>query len=143
MSGLLAIIAVGFFLGMRHATDPDHIIAVTTIVARHRNARGAALIGAVWGVGHTLTILLVGGGIILFQWVIPARIGLSMEFSVGIMLILLGIMNLRGVLQLVTERRNEAHPHETQLHSHPHAHGDHTHTHPHTHEPERHPHAPD
>ena len=145
MTGFLAIIAVGFFLGMRHATDPDHIIAVTTIVARHRNARGAALIGAVWGVGHTLTILLVGGGIILFEWVIPARIGLSMEFSVGLMLILLGIMNLRGVLQLVTTRRSEVHPHETtdaHVHSHAHAHGDYIHTHPHAHDPERHPHAP-
>jgi high-affinity nickel permease len=99
MIGLLSIIALGFFLGMRHATDPDHVIAVTTIVSRYRKVGHAALIGAFWGVGHTLTIVLVGGGIILFGWVIPARIGLSMEFSVGLMLILLGILNLTGMLQ--------------------------------------------
>src|ERR1700675_833109 len=102
MIGLLSIIALGFFLGMRHATDPDHVIAVTTIVSRYRKISHAALIGAFWGVGHTVTILLVGGGIILFGWVIPARIGLSMEFSVGLMLIFLGILNLTGMLQWIT-----------------------------------------
>src|SRR6202161_2565507 len=101
MIGLLSIVALGFFLGMRHATDPDHVIAVTTIVSRYRKISHAALIGAVWGVGHTLTILLVGSGIILFGWVIPARVGLSMEFSVGLMLILLGIMNLTGIMQWI------------------------------------------
>jgi len=100
MTGLLAILALGFFLGMRHATDPDHVVAVTTIVARHRSAKGAALIGAVWGVGHTLTILVVGSGIILFSWVIPNRLGLSMEFAVGVMLIVLGAANLRDLVSI-------------------------------------------
>ena len=117
MTGLLAVLALGFFLGMRHATDPDHVIAVTTIVARHRTARGAALIGAVWGIGHTLTILVVGSGIILFSWVIPGRLGLSMELAVGVMLIMLGVANLRDVLRLV--RRSaaaapESHPHQPE-----------------------------
>jgi high-affinity nickel-transport protein len=84
---------------MRHATDPDRVIAVTTIVSRHRKISHAALVGAFWGFGHTLTILSVGGGIILFGWVIPARLGLSMEFSVGLMLILLGVLNLTGMPQ--------------------------------------------
>src|SRR5579859_885538 len=106
MLTFLSILVLGFFVGMRHATDPDHVIAVTTIVARHRTARGAALIGAVWGVGHTLTILVVGSGIILFSWVIPGRLGLSMELAVGLMLIALGVANLRDVLQLV--RRSAA-----------------------------------
>lgn len=134
MTGLIAILALGFFLGMRHATDPDHVIAVTTIVARYRSARGAALIGAVWGLGHTVTILVVGGAIILFKWVIPGRIGLSMEFAVGVMLILLGIANLKGVLQLLNRRH---------VHSHPHQHGDYVHTHPHSHDPDVHPHRPE
>ena len=65
MIGLISIIAIGFFLGMRHATDPDHVIAVSTIVSQQRNVKRAALIGAYWGLGHTLTIFLVGGAIIL------------------------------------------------------------------------------
>lgn len=99
MISLLSIVLLGFALGMRHATDPDHVIAVTTIVARHRKVSHAALIGAFWGCGHTVTNLIVGGGIILFGWVIPARIGLSMEFSIGLMLIGLGALNLTGVLR--------------------------------------------
>lgn len=141
MIGLLSIIALGFFLGMRHATDPDHVIAVTTIVARYRKVKHAALIGAFWGVGHTLTILTVGSGIILFGWVIPARIGLSMEFSVGLMLILLGILNMAGMLQWISESFSSAGGILGAAHSHPHSHGDYVYTHAHQQEPEAHPHA--
>lgn len=99
MAALLAILLLGFFLGMRHATDPDHVVAVTTIVSRERTMLHAAMIGAFWGIGHTLTILAVGSAIILFKITIPPRIGLSMELCVGFMLILLGVLNLTGVLR--------------------------------------------
>src|SRR5580700_568446 len=101
MIGFLSILAVGFFLGMRHATDPDHVIAVTTIVSNQRNRMRAALIGAFWGIGHTLTIFVVGAGIILFNLVIPVRVGLSMELSVAVMLIILGLSNVTGFLRSV------------------------------------------
>jgi high-affinity nickel permease len=81
-------------LGMRHATDPDHIVAVTTIVTRERSVAKAAAIGAVWGFGHTITLLVVGGAIIAFKIGFNARLGLSMEFCVAVMLIVLGLMNL-------------------------------------------------
>jgi high-affinity nickel permease len=83
MVSFLSILAVGFFLGMRHATDPDHVIAVTTIVSNQRNNLRAVLIGAFWGVGHTVTIFVVGAAIILFNLEIPVRVGLSMELSVA------------------------------------------------------------
>jgi len=137
----LAFMVLGFFLGMRHATDPDHVIAVTTIVARQKTPSTAAAIGAAWGLGHTLTILVVGGGIILFGWVIPPRVGLSMEFSVGLMLIVLGIMNLTGILRYFGA--GELSRGAIQQHSHPHSHGDYVHTHAHSHNPERHPHQPE
>jgi high-affinity nickel permease len=140
MIGLVSIIALGFFLGMRHATDPDHVIAVTTIVARSKKISQAALIGAFWGLGHTVTIFGVGSGIILFGWVIPARIGLSMEFSVGLMLIFLGILNLTGMLRWITQTFASGHGISGSTHSHPHSHGDYIHTHPHQHDPEVHPH---
>ena len=94
---LLTILAIGFLLGMRHATDADHVVAVSTIVSRERRIGSAALIGALWGAGHTMTIFAVGTSIILFTLVIPPRLGLSMEFSVGLMLVLLGWMNIRGL----------------------------------------------
>ncbi len=103
MGTLLSIIGLGFFLGMRHATDADHVIAVTTIVSRQRNIRQAALIGILWGLGHTITILIVGSAIILFGLVIPPKLGLTMELSVGVMLILLGILNLSGMLRWIAE----------------------------------------
>ncbi len=98
------IVLLGLFLGMRHSTDPDHVVAVSTIVSRERSVRHAALIGILWGVGHTLTISVVGSAIILFGLVIPPRIGLSMEFSVAVMLILLGVLNLTGVIQWLTRK---------------------------------------
>jgi high-affinity nickel-transport protein len=98
MTSFALIASVGFLLGMRHATDPDHVIAVSTIVSRQRGVGMAGVIGAIWGLGHTLTIFAVGVAIILFKVAIPARLGLSMEFSVGLMLILLGVLNLSGML---------------------------------------------
>ena len=83
---LISILVLGFVLGMRHATDADHVVAVSTIVSRERRIRSAAWIGALWGAGHTITIFAVGVGIIVFTLVIPPRVGLSMEFSVGVML---------------------------------------------------------
>src|SRR5260370_35392625 len=104
MSALVAIVLLGFFLGMRCATDPDHVIAVTTIVSRERTMLHAALIGALWGLGHTVTILVIGSSIIVFHLTIPPRLGLSMELSVGLMLILLGGMNLPGLVRGGAER---------------------------------------
>lgn len=138
MTNFLALLVLGFVLGIRHATDPDHVIAVTTIVTRERTPLAATAIGAAWGVGHTLTILVVGGGIIVFGWVIPPRLGLSMEFSVGLMLIVLGIATLMREARRITQarvRRGEA-----VAHVHPHVHGDYVHTHGHSHHPEAHPH---
>jgi high-affinity nickel permease len=106
---LLSILVLGLFLGMRHATDADHVVAVTTIVSRERSPRGAMLVGALWGAGHTLTILIVGGAIVLFGLVIPPHIGLSMEFSVALMLIVLGTMNATGVMQRIDELAHAAH----------------------------------
>ncbi|MGB8539117.1 MAG: hypothetical protein WCD57_22020 [Acidobacteriaceae bacterium] len=98
----LFVAGLGLLLGMRHSTDPDHVVAVSTIVSKQRSIRQAGLIGTIWGLGHTLTIFAVGSLIILFGVVIPPRLGLSMEFSVALMLILLGVLNLTGVLQRLT-----------------------------------------
>jgi high-affinity nickel permease len=109
MVNLVPVISVGFLLGARHATDPDHVIAVSTIVSRQQKIRHAGLIGALWGVGHTITIFFVGVGIILFNLTIPPRIGLAMETSVGLMLIFLGVLNLTGVMEWITHRFTPSH----------------------------------
>src|SRR5580700_1618099 len=130
MSSLVAITLLGFLFGMRHATDADHVIAVSTIVSRERSVGSAALIGGFWGVGHTLTIVTVGAGIIVFNLVIPPRLGLTMELAVGMMLVLLGVLNLTGVTRRITERFT---PSSDGGHSHHHTHGDYIHSHVHDH----------
>lgn len=100
----LFVIVLGLILGMRHSTDADHVVAISTIVSKQRSVRNAALIGSVWGIGHTITIFIVGSLIILCGVEIPPRVGLSMEFSVAVMLVLLGVLNLSGVMQKIAER---------------------------------------
>ena len=142
-----SLLAVGFFLGMRHATDADHVIAISTIVSRQRSMRGAALIGAIWGIGHTLTVAVVGGAIILFTIVIPPRLGMAMEFAVGVMLVLLGVLNLTGMNLWIRDNVSiapGAHSDgSNHAHGHTHAHGDYAHSHLHGHGQARHGHAED
>ena len=146
----LPIVVVGFLLGMLHATDADHVIAVSTIVAREQKVKSAASIGVLWGIGHTMTVFLVGGAIILFSLAIPPRLGLAMEFCVALMLILLGVVTLSGVSRWVRENMFPAadgsfpgHSHAGALpgaHLHMHVHGDYVHRHVHGHAAENHGH---
>jgi high-affinity nickel-transport protein len=99
IAALLSVTLLGFLLGMRHATDPDHVVAVTTIVSQQRSLVRAARTGMLWGIGHTATILLAGGVIIILKVqisAIPPRLGLSLEFAVAVMLIVLGLLTLAG-----------------------------------------------
>lgn len=142
-----SLLAIGFFLGMRHATDADHVIAISTIVSRQRSLKSAAWIGVIWGLGHTLTVAVVGGAILLFAIVIPPRLGLAMEFAVGVMLVLLGFLNLTGMSLWIRDNVNIApggHTHDPDHpHGHAHAHGDYAHSHVHGHGQAQHGHAED
>jgi high-affinity nickel-transport protein len=152
VTDLVSLLLLGFFLGMRHATDADHVIAIATIVSRQRTLRGSVLIGAAWGIGHTLTILAVGSAIILFGVVIPARVGLAMELAVGIMLVILGLLTLTGMGRVLRDAivpdrallaHAHAHGHDLGVHDHPHAHGDYVHRHAHGHDAQDHGHRAD
>jgi ABC-type nickel/cobalt efflux system permease component RcnA len=110
----LFVTVLGLVLGMRHSTDADHVVAISTIVSKQRSIRNAAFVGSVWGIGHTITIFIVGSLIILCGVEIPARVGLSMEFSVAIMLVLLGVLNLFGLMQKITKRLTPGVPGSTE-----------------------------
>jgi len=106
LTALLSVLALGFLLGMRHATDPDHVVAVTTIVTQQRSLARAARTGMLWGIGHTTTILLAGGAIVALKLQltqIPPRVGLSLEMAVAVMLIVLGLLTLAGDDRRVSE----------------------------------------
>src|SRR5438094_7996624 len=128
MVTLLSLISLGFVPGMRHAAEPDHVLAVSTIVTRQRTLRAALLIGILWGVGHTLTIVVVGAAIILFSVVIPPRLGLTMEMAVALMLVLLGLWNLTVVLERIRETLTSRGTGTGGLHAHTHSHADYVHS---------------
>ncbi len=92
---LVSLLLFAFLLGMRHATDPDHLVAVTTVLSRSAGLKPAALIGAFWGLGHSLSILVLGVAIVMFKLVIPPHVGLGLELAVAVMLVGLGVRNLR------------------------------------------------
>lgn len=147
----LPVVLVGFLLGMLHATDADHIVAVSTIVSRQGSVRGAARIGLMWGVGHTVTVFGVGAAIILFNLAIPPRLELALEFGVALMLMLLGFFTLRRVGREVRSTITAGladglseHAHTGPVgdgHGHLHRHGDYVHAHKHGHGADGHGHA--
>jgi len=92
---------------VRHATDADHVAAIAATVGRERLLGPAAWIGVWWGVGHAVTIVLAGSAIVLFDWIIEPRLGVAMEFGVGLMLVLLGVGNLS------VRRQSKTIPHGT------------------------------
>lgn len=116
---LLTAVFFGFLLGIKHALDADHIVAVTTIVSRGRGLFRSALVGLSWGIGHTLTLFIVGFGVLVLKLTVPDRLALSMEFIVGMMLVVLGVSVIRRLVR---------------SHVHWHRHGDKYHLHSHSHE---------
>ena len=126
---LFSIVGLGFLLGIRHATDADHVVAVSTIVAREKKLHSAGLVGIIWGIGHTITIMVVGAAIILFHVVIPPRLGLFFEFLVAVALISLGVLNLTGLLGKCMSFLSQP----GFMHAHLHFHGHEPHVHVHKH----------
>jgi len=99
MFEMMTVILAGFLLGLRHASEPDHVIAISAILSREKDPRRAALYGLYWGLGHTLTIFVIGSILILLKLTIPHRIGEGMELSVAVMLVVLGVLSLREILR--------------------------------------------
>lgn len=99
-----AIALLGLALGIRHATDPDHVIAVSAIVTHERRLSVATRIGLCWGIGHTITIMAAGVAIIIFKVGIPPSVGMAMEFAVAAVLILLGVSTVSGLLAMALTR---------------------------------------
>lgn len=102
--GLVPALALGFLFGLQHATDPDHVVAVATIVSRTRRLDAGMLVGAFWGVGHTATIVTVGMAIILFNLTVTPTVGLSLELGVALMLMTLGVFR---IVRLMRERNGD------------------------------------
>jgi high-affinity nickel-transport protein len=103
---VLTAALLGFVLGLRHASDPDHVIAVSAIVARHRRAFLASWIGVAWGLGHAATVLAAGALLIALDVAVSDSVAASLEGAVGVVLVALGVGNLR------TARNGALHAHD-------------------------------
>lgn len=118
----VGVLGLGFFLGLKHATEADHLAAVSTIVAERKSLWSSAFVGGLWGVGHTISLFLAGIFVLLLNFQISEQTERILEFCVGVMLLLLGLNVLRKLLK------------GGKLHFHTHEHGAHEHAHPHIHE---------
>jgi ABC-type nickel/cobalt efflux system permease component RcnA len=131
------ILGLGLVYGLKHATEADHIIAVSTIVSEHRRLVRAALVGALWGLGHTASLVVVGVIVLALKVAIPETIAGWLEFGVAIMIIVLGLMALRRALRYRSNLHRHPHEHDLVLHSHLHFHEtavDHANSGSHSHE---------
>ncbi|HEX5385344.1 MAG TPA: hypothetical protein VFW66_01450 [Gemmatimonadales bacterium] len=135
--GITMGLIVALLLGLRHATDPDHLTAVSTLVLTgDRSARRAGLLGLAWGLGHATTLFMFGLPVVLFRRFLPERLLQGAEVAIGLVVIVLAVRLLLRWWQ--GEYHIHPHRHGTVRHAHPHAHatahaidapGDHTHSH--------------
>lgn len=114
----LTVLSIGFLVGIKHAMEPDHVIAVSTIASQTKKLGKASLAGVFWGSGHTLTLLLVGMALILMKSAIPETWAMSLEFVVGIMLVYLGMSSILSFHK--RKVRSSSHVHAGSLRRHPH-----------------------
>lgn len=103
--GLLSILSLGFILGMKHAIEPDHVIAVSTVASQSKKLWRSSLTGVFWGIGHTATLFLAGLAILLMKGEIPEVWAMSLEFLVGIMLVYFGISAMTSNKDTLTHNR--------------------------------------
>ncbi len=127
----LATLGLGLLLGLKHAFDSDHLIAVSTIVTRERSAWRSLWIGLFWGIGHTFTLLMVGLVVLSLKKQIPPPVGLSLECLVGLVLIGLGLMTLYDCWRKRVHAHSHIHAGAPHVHFHMHADSPaHQHSHP-------------
>lgn len=118
---LMSALSLGLILGLRHAFDPDHIAAVSTIVSEAKSVRRSSIVGTSWGLGHAMSLFIAGVLVIALKVQISDRVALWMEFAVALMLVLLGVKALLRSFR------------GWKLHVHRHTHGGHSHIHAHLH----------
>ena len=118
-----AILGFGFAIGLKHATEADHLAAVSTMVSERKSLWSSAIVGGLWGLGHTISLFGAGILVLLLDFQITQTTERWLEFAVGVMLTLLGLNVLRKIISGGT------------VHLHTHEHGRHTHAHPHAHDP--------
>jgi ABC-type nickel/cobalt efflux system permease component RcnA len=120
--GVFALLGLGLVFGLKHATEVDHVVAVSTIVSEHKSVLRSALVGGLWGAGHTASLVVVGVVVLVFRVAIPAPVGKWLEFGVALMIITLGAIAVLRVLRKRADVHLHRHSHDGQSHVHVHFH---------------------
>jgi len=107
MGNLIGVLGIGFLLGLKHALEPDHIIAVSTIAGKQKSLFHSSLLGVFWGIGHTLTLLGVFLILAITKGSISEKWGMAFEMGVGVMLVYLGIVSLRTLKKKNIKRESK------------------------------------
>jgi ABC-type nickel/cobalt efflux system permease component RcnA len=124
-NSILLTLGLGFALGLKHATEADHLAAVSTMVSERRSVLGAARVGALWGLGHTTSLFFAGLLVILLGIAIPKTVANALEFCVAMMIVTLGTRLLFLISRKSRRIHVHAHSHDGQRHLHFHYHGNH------------------
>lgn len=122
-SSILAVLGIGFVIGLYHAIEADHLAAVSAIVSEKKNVFTSAIVGGLWGLGHTISLFVVGLLVIFLKVQISESVEAKLEALVGGMLVLLGLNALRKIFQSEKIHVHE-HTHEGDTHAHVHFHQD-------------------
>ena len=122
VAGVTALLGLGLIFGLKHATDVDHVVAVSTIVSEHRSVWRSAIVGGLWGAGHTAALLFVGLALLVFRLPLPSLVASGLEFSVALMIIGLGVLTIVRVLRKRADVHIHRHTHDGESHMHIHFH---------------------
>jgi len=117
-----AVLTLGLIFGLKHATEVDHVVAVSTIVSQHRNVFRSAVVGGLWGIGHTASLLIVGALVLFLKVAIPQQVSSWLEFAVALMIIGLGANALWRALKDGRHLHRHEHDHDGVAHVHVHFH---------------------
>src|SRR5439155_12549441 len=120
--GALGVLGIGLVYGLKHATEADHIVAVSAIVSEHRKLARAAVVGGLWGAGHTASLIIVGVFVLALRIAIPEHVASWLEFAVALMIIGLGIAAFRRALRSRSDFHIHKHGHDDLTHAHIHFH---------------------
>lgn len=117
---MLSVLTLGLLLGMRHALEADHVAAVASLATRSRSVKETTRLGIAWGMGHTLTLFVIGSAVLLMDNLVPETVARSLELAVGVMLIVLGVDVIRRLIR--DGIHFHVHQHDGQRHVHAHGH---------------------
>ena len=120
--GVFALLGLGFVFGLKHATEVDHVVAVSTIVSEHRNLLRSAVVGGLWGAGHTASLVIIGVLVLVFRVAIPFGVTNWLELGVALMIVALGILAVVRVLRKRPDVHLHRHSHDGRSHVHIHFH---------------------